>query len=57
MKVNLTKKHIEALEATVAILKANGKLAKGKEKAEIRQNEVTLSDILVRHDNRTEKDY
>jgi len=57
MKVNLTKKHIEGLEKALVVLKANAKTAKGKNKTEAHETALLVEDILVRHDNRQEKDY
>jgi hypothetical protein len=57
MKVNLTKKHIEDLEKAVQIIKRNAKNSKGQVKKDELDVAVTIGDILVRHDNRTEKEY
>lgn len=57
MKVNLTKKHIDDLEKAVKIIKECGTYASGKSKKEVKDIALSLEDILVRHDNRLEKEY
>ena len=57
MKVNLTKLHIEKLEKALIVIAKERKNAVGAEKKELRETEVLISDILVRHDNRLEKEY
>ena len=59
MKVNLTKKHVNDLEKAVKLIESLSKALKltGAPRKEVVDVRVSLSDILVRHENRTEKDY
>ena len=56
-KINLTKTHLAHLEKAVRVLKNEAKKLSGQEKKELNEVAVTVSDILVRHENRKEKDY
>lgn len=56
-KVNLTKQHLRDIEKVVKILKLQAKDLSGVAKKEMRELAVSVEDILVRHDNRLEKEY
>lgn len=57
-KINLTKRHLSDLEMAVKELNLKAKETKSlKEKHRLRDLAVTVSDILVRHENRLEKEY
>lgn len=57
MKINLTKKLVEHLEIAHKQLKADAKNVTGAEKKELNEVALSISEILVRHENRLEKEY
>lgn len=58
MKINLTKRHLTDLELALKELNSKAKETKSRtEKTRIREMALSISDILVRHDNRLEKEY
>lgn len=56
-KVNITNKLAEDLEKAVAMLAEYSKGAKGNVRKEVVDVKLSLSEILVRLDNRKEKEY
>lgn len=56
-KINLTKGHLTKLEAVNKALQTRMKYAKGAEKKELKDLSLTVQDILIRHENRKEKEY